>query len=140
MRNAKNSNLRVVVDTNIIISALVFGGIPQRVMNTVLECGTLIVSPEILTKAHRIIRTKFPDFISDLKRFEVLAKRDGQKVFLGSHDIVVSRDPDDDMVIETALIGNCQYIVSGDKDLLVLGRYKDIRIITPTEFMKQFSS
>ena len=80
--------------------------------------------------------TKFPIFIQEFERFERLAKRDGLRVLLGDHDVVASRDPDDDMIIETALAGHCQYIVSGDKDLLVLKNYQDIAIVTPAEFLQ----
>jgi len=46
----------------------------------------------------------------------------------------VCRDPDDDMVLETALAGNCACIVTGDKDLTVLDPYQDLRILTPGNF------
>lgn len=141
MSNAKkSSSLRVVVDTNVIVSALVFGGAPLRTIETLLELGTIVISPELITETRRIINAKFPSFSEELKRFEGLAKRDGLRVLLGGHNVVVSRDPDDNMVIETALAGKCQYIVSGDKDLLVIKDYQDIKILNPSEFLKKFDS
>lgn len=48
----------------------------------------------------------------------------------------VSRDPDDDRVIEAALAGDAAYIVTGDKDLLTLGTYEGIEIVTPARFLE----
>lgn len=139
--NAKKSNsLRVVVDTNVIVSALVFGGKPLQLIETLLELGTIVISPELISEARRIIHSKFPSFIEELKRFEGLAKRDGLTVLLGGFHVVVSRDPDDDMVIETALAGKCQYIISGDKDLLLIKNYRGIKILKPSEFLKHFAN
>jgi uncharacterized protein len=46
------------------------------------------------------------------------------------------RDPDDNMVLECALVGHAQYIVSGDKDLLELKEFRGIRIVRAAEFLK----
>lgn len=139
--NAKNSSsLRVVVDTNVIVSALVFGGAPLKAIRALLKHGTIVISSELMSETKRIIHAKFPAFLKELEQFQRLAKRDGLTVLLGDHEVVVSRDPDDDMVIETALSGGCQYIVSGDKDLLVLENYHGIKIVTPAEFMKNIDT
>ncbi|MBR3355647.1 MAG: putative toxin-antitoxin system toxin component, PIN family [Oscillospiraceae bacterium] len=52
-----------------------------------------------------------------------------------SSHVRVCRDPDDNKFIECALDGQCNYIVSGDKDLLDIRHYKNIRIITVSEFL-----
>jgi uncharacterized protein len=118
------------------VSSLVFGGKPREAVDAVLEDSTVIVSAEILTEARRIIHTKFPIFIEDLARLEKLLKRDGIQVELGSLQVSVCRDPDDNKIIETALIGKCQFIISGDKDLLTLMRYDGVEMITAADFLK----
>jgi len=49
----------------------------------------------------------------------------------------VSRDPDDDNILATAVAGNCDCIITGDKDLLVLEQFEDIKIFSPREFSDQ---
>lgn len=71
--------------------------------------------------------------------FEILLEQDSETVRLGSITIAVCRDPDDNCIIETAVLGACNYIISGDKDLLVLKTYKDIQILRPAEFLEQLS-
>lgn len=53
--------------------------------------------------------------------------------------ITVVRDSTDNKIIEAAVEGKCEYIVTGDKDLLVLGKYKNIKIVSPKEFLEEFS-
>lgn len=53
--------------------------------------------------------------------------------------IKVARDDDDNRVLEAAIEGNCEYVVTGDKDLLDLKRYQGVRILTPTEFLDEIN-
>ena len=55
-------------------------------------------------------------------------------VSISDLDSPVSRDSDDDNIIATAIAGSCRCIVTGDKDLLDLGRYKEIDILAPGQF------
>ena len=131
-----SQKLRVVLDTNVLVSALVFGGKPRIAIEAVLEDGTVIISPEILTEVRRIVHAKFPTFVKHFERLDQLLKRDTVGVELGSIQVTVCRDPDDNRIIETAVIGNATYIVSGDKDLLVLQTYEAIKILKPVEFLE----
>ncbi len=54
--------------------------------------------------------------------------------------IKLCRDPDDDKFLECANDGKCYYIISGDKDLLEISHYKNIRIVIVTEFLNLFST
>ena len=71
-----------------------------------------------------------------LDLLEASLRRDAEMVGLGNHTISISRDLDDDKFIETAVAGNCQYIVSGDKDLLDIGAYQDVKIVKPAAFLQ----
>lgn len=57
-------------------------------------------------------------------------------VKLWNIEVSLSQDADDDKFIEVAVVGVCDYIISGDKDLLVLKHYKKIQIITPSEYLQ----
>jgi putative PIN family toxin of toxin-antitoxin system len=132
-----NARPRVVLDTNVWLSALVFGGKPRQVVE-LLARGMIevVISPEILTEMRRKIAQKFPDFGPDLALMELLIEQETELARLGGVTIYVARDEDDNRVLETTVIGGCGYIVSGDKDLLVLKSYEGIQILAPAAFLK----
>lgn len=135
----KNKRLRVVLDTNVLISALVFGGKPRQVTDVLAEKKIdIVIAEEILTELRRKVRAKFPIFIEELLRLELLLNRYAERVLLGSIRVSICRDEEDNRIIETAMIGHCQYIVSGDKDLLSLKSYGNIRIIKPAVLLEMY--
>lgn len=124
--------MRVVIDSNVWLSALVFGGNPRRIFEKCINEGHIIVVSEgLLTEIRRILASKFPDFADDFEALLVALRPRLLYIQLGAISVDVSRDPDDNMVIETALIGFAKYIISGDKDLLVLKSYKKVDIVDP---------
>jgi len=129
--------MRIVLDSNIWISALVFGGNPRKLLETIVADGhEIVVCEELFTEIRRILHKKFPYFINDFEELVVVLKPSTKKVKLGSVSLKVSRDPKDDFVIETAVIGNAPYIISGDKDLLVIGKYESISICGVKSMLK----
>lgn len=127
--------MRVVLDTNVIISALFFDGLPDKLMAMAIA-GEFrqVTSPFILTEVERVLMQKFglAPMTALLSRREVEVN---SSVVQPEAIPPVSRDPDDDEILATAVAGGAEYIVTGDKDLLVIGRYGDIDIMTPREFM-----
>jgi putative PIN family toxin of toxin-antitoxin system len=131
---------RVIIDTNVLISGIVFGGKPRQILDLLSEqLIVVIVAEELFTELRRKISTKFPEFMDDLERVEKLLKRDAVIIKLGKMQITVCRVPDDNKFIESAVQGNCNYIISGDKDLLVLEHYYGIQIVKPAEFLSRFN-
>ena len=132
--------MRIVADTNVFISSIVFGGKPRDVINLIADDEvTLVTAEALITEIRQVIINKFPEFIQDLSRVEKLLEQDAEWMKLGFKSVAVSRDPKDDKFIETALIRDCLYIVSGDKDLLDIKEYDGIKIVKPAEFLKLFS-
>lgn len=128
--------MRIVIDSNVWISALVFGGNPRKILEkTVTDGWIIIMSEEILTEIRRILDKKFPDFVDDFEAFYAILLPRMMVVPLGRIRVNVSRDEDDNRIVETAMIGKAPYIISGDKDLLVIETYEGIRIMTPTDFL-----
>jgi uncharacterized protein len=126
----------VVIDSNVWISAIVFGGTPRKLFETIARNGGLIVaSEEIFTEVRRILSQKFNDFTADFEDLKAILQPIIVKVDLGQIRISVCRDEDDNRVLETAVIGGAPVIVTGDKDLLVLSKYKNIDIMTPSQFL-----
>lgn len=133
------SKPRVVLDTNVLLSALIFGGKPRQVVELLArDLIQAVTSEAILTEMRRTVARKFPDFTDDLARMELLLEEDAETVKLGGVTVAVCRDPDDNRVLETAVIGDCGYIISGDKDLLPLKKYQTIRILKPADFLETF--
>jgi|ERR1035437_5488316 putative PIN family toxin of toxin-antitoxin system len=128
---------QVVIDTNVWISGLIFGGNPEKVIRHFIDGNIIVItSEELLSELRRKITKRFPLFISSLASLDASIRERAMIVQLGSIRINASRDVDDNKFIETAVIGNASYIVSGDKDLLVLENYKDITILKPADFLR----
>ena len=130
--------MRVVIDSNVWISALVFGGNPRQIFDKAVRDGwTIVVSEEIFTEVRRTLAKKFTAYVSELDNLRLIL---GARIFtasLGSIHVRVSRDEDDNRVIETAVIGGASCIISGDKDLLILENYRGIEILSPGAFLEQ---
>lgn len=130
--------MRVVLDTNVVISAYMFPSSgPARILE-LWAAGTLelIVSEQLIDEYERVLRYNHirPRLrLSDtaLNRSTARFRREGTLVDSGSPPRVVKNDPDDDVVVATAVAGNAEFIVSGDRHLLELGEHAGVRIISP---------
>lgn len=137
--NKTDRKLRIVIDTNIWISGLVFGGRPGEILQLFVDDRMqVVISEELISELRRKILQKFPLFTPKLKLLEASLRQDAEMVRLGNQVVKISRDPNDNMFIETALAGACDYIISGDLDLLVLKHVQQIRIVTPSEYLDLF--
>ena len=131
--------MKIVVDTNVVISGTFFGGAPRRVIEAVAEQKiSACASAEITDEYNEIVRE-----IIDRKQGHL--RKDLLDLFIACLEMIepttrvkVSRDPDDDKFIECAVDAKALYIVSGDKDLLDIGDYKDVQIITAAQFCEQY--
>lgn len=134
-----NQHTVIVIDSNVWISALIFGGNPGKILKLFVDNKVeVVMSEEIITELRRIIINKFPLFVNSLNLLEASLRKDTVFVQLGSITIDASRDVDDNRILETAYIGKAKYIISGDKDLLVLKKYENIKILSPVDFLKTF--
>ena len=128
--------MRIVIDTNVIASAVFFGGRPYQLLRYIMEDYVEVVaSKEIVDEYEEIIlrlQQKYPAITTKIPFHDILAKLEIIRV---SSDIHVSRDPDDDKFISCAVDGKCLYIVSGDSDLLSIGKYEGIEILTVADFL-----
>jgi len=132
--------LRAVVDTNITVSGLLFGGIPLKVIQAALARKFVwVTSPVLMEETERVLRSdKFG--LSD-KEVQILTAP-----IFGMAEIVIpvatieiiTRCPADNRVLECAVEGKCTVIVSGDRrDLLSLKQFQNIEIVTARQFMEQ---
>lgn len=130
--------MRIVIDTNVLASAVFFGGKPFQLLRYIMaDRVDAVASKEIVDEYEEIIyrlQQKYPAINTRIPLQEFLARLEIIRV---SSDIHISRDPDDDKFISCAVDGKCLYVVSGDSDLLSVGKYADIEILTVTEFLNR---
>ncbi len=129
--------MRVVLDTNVLISAIFFTGTPSKILDHWRRGNfTAVVSEPIILEYTRVaeeISTKFPQI--DISKILELFILNAEIIDTGALKIRASKDPEDDKFIECAVAGECEIIVSGDKHLLNLVTYQGIEILTPREFV-----
>lgn len=135
--------LRAVVDTSVLVSnILVPTGVPAQVMDAWrTNRFELVTSRSILAETRRTlsyarIRRKYTFTDADLNQF--LAALELESILTKWEPDVSDariRDPADDMILSCALAGSASYLVSSDQDLLVVGEYRGVRIVTPRQFL-----
>jgi putative PIN family toxin of toxin-antitoxin system len=130
--------MKVVVDTNVVISGVFFGGMPSRVLEAWRDGESdLVVSPEVLEEYRRAgeeLTARFPGV--SLAPFLALLVMNAEIVEAPGLSDQVSRDRDDKKFIACALAANCQTIISGDKDLLEVTGYQGLKVVAPREFLE----
>jgi putative PIN family toxin of toxin-antitoxin system len=127
---------RITPDSNILISALVFGGTPLRLLEMALGGEVLLfISDEILQETLRVLRDKFGLSQERLARAEHYIGTCTERVKPSRRIDIIKDDPDDNRVLECAEASTCEFIVTGDSDLLRLGKYGSIRITTVRSFL-----
>lgn len=134
--------MRVVLDTNTLISALLFSGTASRLVPLWQSRRiTLLLSGAILQEYLRVLA--YPKFrLSDqevrgLIEEQVLPFVETVRVRRYLH--VIRRDPDDNKLLECAVTGRVEYLVTGDQDLLELGAYRGITILTVGDFLNRIA-
>ena len=125
----------IVIDTNVIISSLVFGGKPKELMESVLrERLRVYTSPQLISELLDILRKKFNFSEGKLKLLEKEILKHFKTVY-PTKRVVIARDVKDNKVLEAAVESDSEIIVTGDKDLLSIKKYGKIIIIKPSEFL-----
>lgn len=127
--------IRIVVDTNVYISGLMFGGLPGSLLELVLNKSfETIISPILLDEIEEILLRKFavtPN-TARLQRARIAAA--AREVTPSQTIRAVPDDQDDDRVLECAVEGNADYIITGDQHLLSLKQFREIPILRVREF------
>ena len=136
----KSAN-RFVFDTNILISAMLFSrSVPALALKKAFDTGIVVVSKECaeeLTLA--ALYEKFERYVPfSLRQTFIMDFEDTAEFVEVKSRISVCRDPKDDKFLSLAVTSKASAIISGDKDLLVLNPFKNISIITPSDFLNIF--
>lgn len=130
--------MRIVIDTNVVASAIFFGGKPKQLIELLLQRRfDSFVTAEIIEEYHETVEyliNKYPGRKISVPLTQIVS---ACNIIESKSQVQVCRDPDDDKFIACAKDAKCLYIVSGDKDLLSIKEYEDIEIITVSEFFNR---
>lgn len=132
------SRERMIVDTNCLISGLLLPeSVPGRAVFQAVDSGLLLVSEAtMLELADVLARSKFDPYVSlgDRQEFLRVLSRVSEIIHI-SNRVRECRDPNDDKILEVALNGRADLIMTGDMDLLGLNPWRGIAILSPQEYL-----
>jgi len=131
--------LTVVFDSGIWISALQYGGVPMYALELALMEDNFLICAKIEAEVVRIMGTKFrrsPEIV--MERMAAFTEN-ATRVAVTGKISGVCRDSKDDFILECAVAGNADVIVTGDKDLLSLGMHGSIHIFTARQYLESAS-
>ena len=124
--------MRLVLDTNVIISALVFDGLPEKLLiSTLSGAHELVLSQYIIGETTRILESRFKVHPTNLNLLQQLL-HESEVVYFEPFLHVITDEPDN-RILETAIKGGATYLVTGDKLILSLGQYDSVKIISIKE-------
>jgi len=138
--------VRIVLDTNVVLSALLWRGTPYRFLQTIRqqEHAQLYTSAALLNELAKVLVRPVP-----AKRIALLGRAAHEILadYIDAIELVTPRavppvvaaDVDDDQVIAAAVAAEADLLVSGDRQVLALGNHGNIRIVTPAEALQLIS-
>ncbi len=127
--------MRIVFDTNVLIAALISRGFCHELFEHCVLTHTLVTSDFILDEVREKLVAKFKYSVDIAGEARALLLTRMQLVVPEQLVSPVSRDFDDDNILATALTGQCDFIITGDGDLLVIKEFKSIKIVSPRQFL-----
>lgn len=128
---------RVVLDSNVIVSGLGWSGAPARILDAALDGQlVLVTSPPLLAELRRVLGyPKLAKVLGGAQQIVDLVEANSV-VVIPARVIAAVSDESDNRVLEAAVEGAADYIVSGDDHLLGLGSFQRIPVMAPREFLK----
>lgn len=128
--------MKVVFDTNILVSALLWRGTPYHCLLAVRAgLAELILSPPIMEEFRSVLCEKFAMTKEEAEENIGVVREFSMLIDIPGVLRVVTDDPDDDKFVETALVAGARWLVSGDKHLLRLREYRGINVISARAFV-----
>ena len=125
--------MKIVIDSNVFVSSFFWGGNPKEVFERVINgLDELFISDAIIEEITSVMgSSKFNVNGDEIEDYvEIISK------YSKNISVFISRDQNDNKIIQCAVDGNVDYIITGDKDLLVLSNYESIKIMNPKDYLK----
>lgn len=137
---ATENKIKVVIDTNVFISAFAFGGNALEIIRLFLKGDIEVyVSPFIVEEVTRILREKFLWEEAKIEKILELIRSKANEVYPKVKVSIIKSKDDDNRILECALESKVDYLISGDKrHILPLKEFKGIRIISVSEFLDKY--
>ena len=123
----------MTLDTNILISAFGWDDKPRQIFEKVIDGEIVMIISEELSEVLDYPRLNFTEEEKD--RFKSIVLGISTLVKPDEKINIIKKDPDDNMILEAAVAGQADFIITGDTDLLVLKEFRGIRIVTAREFI-----
>lgn len=131
--------MRIVIDTNVVISGVFFGGFPRKILTSVVgQKITACATTEIINEYEEIVQEMIDRKQGHINQAILAPLIKTIEIIEPVTHIEICRDPDDDKFLECAKDSHSLYIVSGDKDLLAIGAYENIQIVTAKDFCEKY--
>ena len=130
----------VVFDVNVLFSAFGWGGIPFQCVQ-LAESGQVdsVTCDEILADLEEKLVSKLGLTAAEAAASAAIVRSFSRSVAVTGSIQVVAADPDDDLIVECAVVGGASHLITGDKKhLLPLGSYQGVQIVSPADFLALF--
>ena len=137
------NNFRIVIDTNVIISALIFANSSSMNAFTIAKLrGIILLSNDVLLELTNVLnRSKFDRYItSEIPEDFLTNLMLEAEIVTITEQITSCRDPKDNKFLELAISGYADYLLTGDQDLLILHPFRNLQIMTVSNFLNYFDS
>lgn len=133
--------MRIVIDTNVLISGVFFGGFPRKILSAVVEQKlTACATTEIINEYEEIVQEMINRKQGHINKTILSPLIKAMEIVEPVTHVEICRDRDDNKFLGCAKDSHALYIVSGDRDLLVIEEYEDIQITTAKDFYEQYLS
>ena len=128
---------KIVLDTNVIVSAFGWKGAPHEIFQKCIEGACLLhISPPLLNELRRVLNyPKFNFNQIEINEFIAIVIEVAEIVESEITIDLIPNDPSDNQVLECALAGDCEYIISGDNHLLEVREFGNIKVLSPDNFL-----
>lgn len=127
---------KVVVDTNVFISGILFGGNPQAIIEAWINKKYIFcLSPKLKVEIINKLQEKFSISASRIQNIEEALNVKTEK-YIPKRKLFICKDVADNFLLELALESQANYLISGDKLVLELKQYDKTKIISPKDFLK----
>ena len=128
--------MKLLLDTNVLVAALVARGACADLLEHCIRQHVVVSSQSLLHELRGVLEKKFSQRAIDVRAALQLFDETFTLVKPDPLDPPVCRDRDDDVVLATALAGDCAAIITGDQDLLILNPFRGIQVLMPSAFWK----
>lgn len=133
--------MKIVIDTNVLISGVFFGGFPRKILSSVVgQEITACATAEIINEYEEIVQEMIDKKQGHIDITILTPLIKAMEIIVPTTYVKICRDPDDDKFLGCAKDSHALYIVSGDKDLLTIKEYGNVQIVTAKVFCEQYLS